>query len=129
MTRPGTRAHDFHAPDDADLDVIAVDESTKDVFAPTEYPDGLTSTIPPMTNLVTAPVLVVNGSLDRLSCGPGYTVCANAETLYVTEAPFFGPAARLRTFVLAGSGHEVNLARNTAEYQAAVVEWAESIRE
>ncbi|MEU7629179.1 alpha/beta hydrolase [Nocardia sp. NPDC049220] len=129
VTQPGTRARDFHAPDDADPDVIAVDESTKDVFAPTEYPDGLTSTIPPMTNLVTAPVLVVNGSLDRLSCGPGYAVCANAETLYATEAPFFGPTARLRTFVLAGSGHSVNLARNTAEYQAAVVEWADSILE
>ncbi|WP_327119567.1 hypothetical protein OHB12_13805 [Nocardia sp. NBC_01730] len=127
MTQPGTRAHDFFAPDDADPEVVAADEATKDVFAPTEYPDGLTSTIPPMTNLITAPVFVVNGSSDRLSCGPGYSACANTETLYATEAPFFGLAARLRTFVLPGSGHSVNLARNTADYQAAVVEWANSI--
>ncbi|MEU1961079.1 alpha/beta hydrolase [Nocardia sp. NPDC019304] len=126
-TRPGTRAASFFAPETADPDVLAVDEANKEVFSPTEYPDGLTSTIPPMTNFVDVPVLVVNGSLDRLSCGPAYAVCADAETLRATEAPFFGPAARLRTFVLPGSGHSVNLARNTAEYRAAVVDWVRSI--
>ncbi|WP_174550135.1 hypothetical protein [Nocardia arthritidis] len=44
-----------------------------------------------------------------------------------TEALFFGPAARLRTYVLPGSGHSVNLARNTAEYRAAVIDWVRSI--
>ncbi|MFF7939648.1 alpha/beta hydrolase [Nocardia gamkensis] len=126
-TRPGTRAGDFFAPETADPEVLAVDEATKEVFSPTEYPDGLTSTLPPMTNFIDVPVLVVNGSLDRLSCGPGYAVCADAETLRATEAPFFGPAARLRTYVLPGSGHSVNLARNTAEYRAAVIDWVRSI--
>jgi hypothetical protein len=51
----------------------------------------------------------------------------DAETLRATEAPFFGPAARLRTYVLPGSGHSVNLARNTAEYRAAVIDWVRSI--
>ncbi|MFI5539241.1 alpha/beta hydrolase [Nocardia sp. NPDC051900] len=126
-TRPGTRAADFFAPETADPEVLAVDEATKEVFSPTEYPDGLTSTLPPMSNFINVPVLVVNGSRDRLSCGPAYAVCADAETLRATEAPFFGPAARLRTFVLPGSGHSVNLARNTAEYRAAVVDWVRSI--
>lgn len=126
-TRPGTRAASFFAPETADPEVLAVDEANTEVFSPTEYPDGLTSTLPPMTNFIDVPVLVVNGSLDRLSCGPAYAVCADAETLRATEAPFFGPAARLRTFVLPGSGHSVNLARNTAEYRAAVVDWVRSI--
>ncbi|WP_245671436.1 alpha/beta hydrolase [Nocardia amamiensis] len=126
-TRPGTRARNFFAPETADPEVLAVDEATKEVFSPTEYPDGLTSTLPPMTNFISAPVLIVNGSSDRLSCGPGYAVCANAETLLAAEAPFFGPAARLRTFVLPGSGHSVNLARNTAEYRSAVIDWMDSI--
>ncbi|MFE7746809.1 alpha/beta hydrolase [Nocardia sp. NPDC057455] len=126
-TRPGTRADDFFATETADPEVLAVDETTKEVFSPTEYPDGLTSTLPPMTNFIDVPVLVVNGSLDRLSCGPGYVVCADAATLHATEAPFFAPAARLRTYVLPGSGHSVNLARNTALYRAAVLDWVQSI--
>ncbi|UAK30527.1 alpha/beta fold hydrolase [Nocardia asteroides] len=126
-TRPGTRAGNFFAPETADPEVLAVDEATKEVFSPMEYPDGLTSTIPPMTNFIDVPVLVVDGSLDRLSCGPGYAVCANAETLHAAEAPFFGPAAQLRTYVLRASGHSVNLARNTAEYRAAVIDWVRTI--
>ncbi|MGW4326943.1 alpha/beta hydrolase [Nocardia sp. NPDC004573] len=128
-TRPGTRAASFFAPETADPAVLAVDEATKEVFSPTEYPDGLTSTLPPMTNFIDVPVMVVNGSRDRLSCGPDYAVCADAETLRAAEAPFFGPAARLRTYVLPGSGHSVNLARNTAEYRAAVIDWVRSIGE
>ncbi|MBF6329337.1 alpha/beta hydrolase [Nocardia transvalensis] len=123
-TRPGTRMHDFYAPATADPEVVAFDEQNKEVFSLTEYPDGLLSTLPGMSSLITAPVLIVNGSLDRLSCGPGYAVCRDAATLHAAEAPYFGPAAQLRTFVLPGSGHSVNLARNTGEYQAAVIDWA-----
>jgi pimeloyl-ACP methyl ester carboxylesterase len=122
-TRPGTREKSFHSPATADPEVVAVDEATKDVFAATEYPDGLTSTLPPMSTQITAPVLVVNGSDDVL-CS---RVCADTATLQAAEAPHFSPAARLRTFVLPGSGHSVNLARNTADYQAAVRDWMESI--
>jgi hypothetical protein len=46
--------------------------------------------------------------------------------LQAEEAPFFAPAARLRAFVLPGSGHALNLARNTADYRAAVIDWANS---
>jgi pimeloyl-ACP methyl ester carboxylesterase len=122
-TRPGTREKSFHSPATADPEVVAVDEATKDVFAATEYPDGLTSTLPPMSTQITAPVLVVNGSDDVL-CS---RVCADTATLQAAEAPHFSPAGRLRTFVLPGSGHSVNLARNTADYQAVVRDWMESI--
>lgn len=54
-------------------------------------------------------------------------VCADTATLQAAEAPHFSPAARLRTFVLPKSGHSVNPARNTADYQAAMLEWMESI--
>ncbi len=127
VTRPGTRADDFFGPDNVDPQVVAIDEATKETFSLTEYPDGLTSTLPGMSNSITAPVMVVNGSLDRLSCGPAYSICTDAATLQAAEAAFFDPAARLRTFVLPGSGHSVNLARNTAQYQAAVIDWMKSI--
>ncbi|MEU1981172.1 alpha/beta fold hydrolase [Nocardia sp. NPDC019395] len=122
-TRPGTRERSFHGAETSDPRVVAVDEATKDVFAATEYPDGLTSTLPPMSTDITAPVLVVNGSADVL-CS---SVCADTATLQAAETPHFSPAARLRTFVLPGSGHSVNLARNTGEYQAAVREWMASV--
>lgn len=121
-TRPGTRAKDFFGPD-ADPRVVELDEKTKEVFSLTEYPDGLTSTLPGMSGLIKAPVMIANGSLDRLSCGPAYSICRDAATLLAAETPFFAPAAKLHTFILPGSGHSVNLAPNTAAYQRAVVDW------
>ncbi|MEU7137924.1 alpha/beta fold hydrolase [Nocardia sp. NPDC046473] len=118
-TRPGTRAADFYGAGDYDPAVLATDEATKEVFSLTEYPDGLTSTLPPATDLINVPVMVVDGSLDRLCLN----ACASTATLAAEEAPFFTPAAKLRTFVLPGSGHSVNLALNTAAYQAAVQDW------
>ncbi|QIS14385.1 hypothetical protein [Nocardia arthritidis] len=67
-------------------------------------------------------MLVVDGSLDRLCL-----VCATTETLYAAEAPYCAPAARLRTFVLPGSGHALNVAPNTVDYQHAVRDWIASV--
>ncbi|WP_227984422.1 alpha/beta fold hydrolase [Nocardia spumae] len=125
-SRPGTRVHDFFDPADVDPAVLAVDEKNKEVFSLTEYPDGMLSTLPGMSNFITAPVMIAVGSRDRMLCGVDYATCASSATLRSFEAPFFAPAAKLRTFVLPGSGHAVNLARNTADYQAAVVDWANS---
>ncbi|WP_245714074.1 alpha/beta hydrolase [Nocardia vaccinii] len=125
-TRPGTRMHDFFDPRDADPAVVAQDEKTKEIFSLSEYPDGLMSTLPGMSGEIDAPVLIVDGSLDRLSCGPGYSVCRSAATLKAAEAPYFAPAAELQTFVLPGSGHSVNLARNTGAYHTAVLDWLNS---
>ncbi|MFC8531769.1 alpha/beta hydrolase [Nocardia sp. NPDC057227] len=122
-TRPGTRAAAFYGPDTTDPAVLAEDERTKEVFSLTEYPDGLSSTLPPMSNGIDVPVMVVNGSVDRLSCGQSFAACTDTATLLASEAPYFAPAARLRAFVLPGSGHSVNLATNTVEYQGAVVDW------
>ncbi|MGF6888721.1 pimeloyl-ACP methyl ester carboxylesterase [Nocardia sp. GAS34] len=125
-TRPGTRVHDFFDPGDIDPAVLALDEKDKEVFSLTEYPDGMVSTLPGMSNFITVPVLIVVGARDRMLCGANYASCASSATMQAEEAPFFGPAARLRTFVLPGSGHGVNLARNTQAYHAAVVDWANS---
>ncbi|RMI32982.1 alpha/beta hydrolase [Nocardia stercoris] len=125
-SRPGTRMHDFFDPGDVDPAVLAMDEQNKEVFSLTEYPDGMLSTLPGMSNFITAPVFIVVGGRDRMLCGIDYATCANSATLQAEEAPFFAPEARLRTFVLPGSGHAVNLARNTTDYQAAVVDWLNS---
>ncbi len=123
VSRPGTRLHDFFDPADVDPQVLALDEQNKEMFSLTEYPDGLTSTLPGMSSFITAPVLITNGGKDRLACGPNYSVCADSETLRAEESKFFSPAAKLQAYVLPGSGHALNLARNTRDYQAAVIDW------
>ncbi|MET8651329.1 alpha/beta hydrolase [Nocardia aurea] len=127
VTRPGTRERNFHGTGNVDPQVLALDESTKETFSLTEYPDGLTSTLPGMSSLIDAPVLLVNGSLDRLSCGPEFAVCRDSATLLAAEAQYFAPAAQLRAFVLPGAGHSVNLARNTVAYQDAVLDWMRTV--
>ncbi len=124
-TQPGTRAADFFGTG-FDPQVVATDEATKDVFSLSEYPDGLSSTLPAVSNSINVPVMLVDGSLDKMSCGVDFSICRDAATLRSAEAPYFSPAAHLRTYVLPGSGHSVNLAPNTRDYQAAVLDWANS---
>ncbi|MEV6769340.1 alpha/beta fold hydrolase [Nocardia sp. NPDC051030] len=127
VTRPGTREQDFYGSGNFDPQVLAIDEATKETFSLTEYPDGLLTTLPGQSSAITAPVMLVNGSKDRLACGSGFAICTDSATLLAAEGQYFAAAARLRTFVLPGSGHSVNLAKNTTDYQAAVIDWMKSI--
>lgn len=67
------------------------------------------------------------GSQDRLSCGAGFSICPDSAALLAAESPYFAPAAGLRTFVLPGSGHSGNLALNTRDYHAAVIDRMKAI--
>ena len=123
-TRPGTRKGDFYAQGDFDARVVAVDETTKDIVTSTEFADGLSGSLPPETNLISAPTMIVNGSEDKLACSSLLRNCASAATLSASEQPFFQVGC-LTADLLQGSGHDVNLAANTETYQAAVVRWAD----
>ncbi|MCM6775927.1 alpha/beta hydrolase [Nocardia sp. CDC159] len=125
-TQPGTRAASFHGPTNVDPQAVATDEATKEVFSLSEYPDGLSSTVPPVSHAIDVPVMLVNGSMDKLSCGVDFSICRDAAVLHAAESPYFSPAARLHTYVLPGAGHSVNLAPSTESYQAAVLSWANS---
>ncbi|MEC3916205.1 alpha/beta hydrolase [Nocardia sp. CDC160] len=126
VTRPGTRAADFYGID-PDPQVVALDEANKETFSLTEYPDGLLSTLPGMSSFITVPVMIVDGSRDRMVCGPGFSTCTDTATLYGKEHPYFSPDAKLRTYVLPNSGHAINLAPNTRDYHAQVVDWMKSV--
>lgn len=127
-TRPGSRAALFYAAGTTDANVVAQDEATKDVVAPTEVVDGIPLAVTPGLDTlgIRVPVLIADGSKDQLFCGILANTCANAATLQADEKPYYSPAACLHTFVLPGSGHDLNLATNTAEYQQAVVNWADT---
>ena len=122
-TAPGSRYASFHAPGPFARRVAELEESLKDVFSPTEAVDGLgVAVLLPYSRLITVPVLSVVGSRDSAVCGALATDCSSAEAVRAAEAPYY--AAPLRTFVLAGYGHSVNLAPNAGEYYSAVAEWA-----
>jgi len=122
-TEPGTRKQDFDAPDNPDPGVVSTDEATKDVFSATEAPDALAAILLPYTTSINVPVLLADGQDDPIMCGLGADDCSTAASLAADEAPYFSPAAELQTYVLPGSGHDINLAPNTQLYQQAVLSW------
>jgi hypothetical protein len=125
-TRPGTRRDDFYVAGDVDPAVVATDEATKDVVTPTEFADGLLGSLPPLSDVIGVPVIVVDGSGDKLACNSITRNRASAARLKASETPFFRSPGCLSTYLLPGSGHDVNLAVNTPDYQAAVRRWADA---
>ncbi|CCH30706.1 alpha/beta hydrolase [Actinosynnema sp. NPDC047251] len=124
-TSPGTRFAAFHAPGFLSGPLKALDERTKDVFSPTEAVDGLgVAVLLPYSRLIDVPVLVVTGQHDATVCGLLASNCSNANTLHADEAPYYRD---LRTYVVEGYGHSVNLAPNAGQYYAAVASWAKKV--
>ncbi|SDY13983.1 Lysophospholipase, alpha-beta hydrolase superfamily [Amycolatopsis xylanica] len=126
-TVPGKRRDLFYGPHD-DPAVIARDEQLKEPVSLTEVADltTLAFTAPASLN-ITAPVLIANGTDDALFCqGLLASDCASAANLKAQEAPYYSPAACLRTFVLPGSGHNIALTPDTARFRAAALDWADT---
>lgn len=121
-TAPGSRYASFHAPGPLLPDVMELEESTKDVFSPTEAVDGLgVAVLLPYTLLIDVPVMSAVGSQDAAVCGPLATDCSTAEALRAAEAPYFRVPPR--THVVPGYGHSINLAPNARDYYSAVSSW------
>ncbi|GAB4590248.1 hypothetical protein [Nocardia sp. IFM 10818] len=60
---------------------------------------------------VNVPVLIVLGSADLLTCGPGEIECRSADGVAEAERGLFGPRASVRAVLVPGSGHALNLER------------------
>lgn len=121
-TAPGTRYASFHAPGVLPQPLAELEEETKDVFSPTEAADALgAAVLLPYSLLIDVPVLMVVGSQDGAVCGLLATDCTSPETLYQAESPYF--TAPLRTYVLSGYGHSINLAPDAGLYYSAVASW------
>jgi pimeloyl-ACP methyl ester carboxylesterase len=125
-TMPGTRWRSLHAPGPYDAAIDALDETTKDVAAPTELVDAaLLGTVTPYTAQVDVPVLTVMAGNDPTFCGLLATDCSSSARLLAAEAPYYGPAARLQAYVLPGYGHALNYAPNAPDMHDVVVRWAD----
>lgn len=124
-TRVGTRYQAFQAPGPDIPDVDAFDEATKDVVAPGELLDAAAlGSILPYTLRINAPTLVVLGGDDPGFCGTLAIDCSSSANLLAAEAPYYSPAANLRTYVLPDYGHSINYAPNAPQYFRAVADWA-----
>lgn len=131
-TAPGARARAFHRPAQPSAAVLAFEESTKDAFAGTEAADALgVAVVSPYTILIDAPVLIAMGGRDELYCAPPPLVgtnCSSAATVLGQEAPYYSPAAQLRTYLLPGNyGHSFNFAPNAEQFQQTVAQWADEM--
>jgi pimeloyl-ACP methyl ester carboxylesterase len=125
-TMPGTRWRSLHAPGPYNAAIDTLDETTKDVVAPTELVDAaLLGTVTPYTKQVGVPVLTVMAGADPTFCGLLATDCSSSAALLRAEAPFYGPAAQLQAYVLPGYGHALNYAPNAPDLHDVVVRWAD----
>jgi pimeloyl-ACP methyl ester carboxylesterase len=122
-TEPGTRGQDFYFLPNADPNVVALDEATKETATDGEvatFPIALESGI---SAQILVPVLVVIGQQDALLCGLGATDCSSATTVLQAEAPYYAPQAHLQVAVIAGSGHDLNLHPSAPLWFAAATAW------
>lgn len=123
-TRPGTRDDYFLRLSTTEPRVVELDEQFKDVLSPAEAVDAATlGAVAPYTALIGVPVLVVNGDADVVMCSPLLDNCASAERMRELESLYYAGSPCLRTFLLPGVGHAVNLATNARDYHARVRAW------
>lgn len=123
-TEPGTRTGDFYYQPDADPNIIATDEATKETTT-----DGVARTFAPVlidgiSAQITVPVLLVVGQQDNIVCGLLATNCSSAATVEQAEASYYSPQAQLQVAVIPNSGHDLNLHKAAPLCFAAIASWA-----
>jgi pimeloyl-ACP methyl ester carboxylesterase len=128
-TVAGTRYSSFHTPGATAPGALSFDEATKGAVTAGETVDtALMSVLIPMSRQITVPVMLVMGGGDANYCGPPLGAdCSSSEALRASEAPFYAPEARLRTYVVPGYGHSLNFSPDAPRYHQAVINWTKEI--
>ena len=109
-SRPGVRGTSFHAPT-SDPEIVAYDDAHKDLVSLTGLLGFLAARgVPPndnISNLVSVPVLVVNGQQDAIFCyQPAVFNCADQAAVAANEAPYYGD---VEVHTVPDSGHDLTL--------------------
>lgn len=109
-SRPGVRGTSFHAPT-SDPAVVAYDDAHKDLVSLTGLLGFLgargVAAGSNISNLVTVPVLVVNGQQDAIFCyQPAVFNCADEAAVSANEAPFY---SNVEVHTVPESGHDLTL--------------------
>ena len=123
-TVPGTRGQIFYDLSNADPNVLAEDEATKEPVAESEVVTTFTTIAPTtISQLINVPVLEAVGQFDNLFCLGAFN-CTNTSAVLNNEAPFFSPAAQLQVIVIPQAGHDLNLQKNAATaWYPQVTQW------
>ena len=117
-TRPGMRSAIFYNPEQADPEVVKIDEETK-VTTPVAENSAFRSVV--RTDEIRAPILLVVGELDRLFSGPSESL--TLDKVRAGEKKYFQPSTDLDFFVLPLSGHDINLQYNAPLWYEAAKTW------
>lgn len=123
-TLPGTRSNLFYYTPNADPAVIALDETLKDTLTLGQYNTVSDYMQASSTIDVTVPVLVAMGQKDILFCDTLLFSCANSAAVVAREHQYFSSQTCLEGYVLASSGHDLNLHRNAPNWFAHANDWA-----
>lgn len=126
-TVPGSRGQIFYDMANADPNVIAQDEATKETVTDSEVLTTFTTiTTSTISQNINVPVLDAVGQFDNLFC-LGMFSCTNTSSVFQNEVPFYSPAARLDVIVIPQAGHDLNLQLNAAStWYPQVVQWLQA---
>lgn len=123
-TEPGTRGSDFYYLPDANPQVVALDEATKETATTGEAATFALPLTDGISAQIDVPVLVAVGQDDSLLCGLAATDCSSAASVLQAEAPYYCAQAQLQVVVIPGSGHDLNLHESAPLWFAAAMSWA-----
>ncbi len=123
-TKPGVRGPVFYYAPFADPQVIATDESTKDLVTDTTVATFIPTLASHESNAIHVPVLLVLGQFDFLFCGtnPG---CTQSQVA-ANEASFFDPQAQLQINIIPNTGHDLNLHTTAGQWFGIAQTWLKS---
>lgn len=124
-TIPGTRSVLYYLPN-TDLQVVALDESLKQVVTMAEFQAGPSVVYDQSSLQITGPVLMVFGQYDYLFCGPELNFnCSNKASVQAYEETKFSASACLETEVINDAGHNLNLHINANATYSQMLSWAD----
>ncbi|MBX6383472.1 MAG: alpha/beta hydrolase [Microbispora sp.] len=126
-TTPGSRADLFLDTAGASPAMPTLMELTKATMTTGEQATLADAGDPSISGAVHVPVFVAVGQHDDLFCNGEYLQCTDAAAVQTWESWFYPADAELRTFVLAGAGHALNLHRNATDFFAAVRGWLDGL--
>lgn len=122
-TRVGAR-NVFYNPDNADPEVIKLDEHLKETAGELEIPTAAVYLVNSVSKTTNIPVLTVNGDKDPFFCTPLAADCSSDKALADFERPYYGPNATVEAKVIPNGGHDINLERTAPQAYDSMLRFA-----
>jgi len=120
-SRPGMRSAIFYNLEQADPEVLKIDEETK-VTTPVAENSAFIAL--QHTDVIRVPVLLVMGELDRLYAAPSEQL--TLDKVKAGEERYFPASPKLDFFILPLAGHDINLHYNAPLWYEAAKSWVGS---